>query len=548
MVGVALYCVLRRRRPTSSAQIRGDALATLGVRRELARRSSRTRDYFALFSAPSPLNHTWSLAIEEQFYVDLAAGLRRPARVVETRRRRRPCSSTSLVLARGVERAHVRRCTTRRTSTASYFGTDTRAAAILFGAALAAWLAIHGPTTNRARRVALEVLGVVGASVLAVAWTRLDGQSSTLYHGGFLLCGLAATAVIAAAVHPEPGPCRTRSVVPTAVRARAHQLRRVPLPLADRRRPRPTSGCASAAGRSSSSRPRSRIGVAIASYRLVEQPIRTGRTDDRATAQAHAGDRDRTRPGHHRQHPGSATGAYDLGPEASTAGGDQAFDSAPPNAKRVMIVGDSVAYFLGQSMKTIHTNPPIWVFNAGTEGCTFPPQATKTRRFNSYYRTVTIQRTFGCDPRWEAGAITRFKPDIIFWFINSPADAVLVHGGWLETCSAAYASLYEQSLRKELTILGAHGAKVAFTTEVYPRYLFAEQDGHTDCENRVRRKVAAETKVQLIDLLSYVCPHGRCQDKKNGVTLRPDGEHYEGAGGQLVSKWLLEQLEPPSIR
>src|SRR5439155_25782528 len=50
---------------------------------------------------------------------------------------------------------------------------------------------------------------------LTVAWTRLDGQSSTLYRGGFLVCGLAATAVIAAAVHPQPGPlARTLSLRP----------------------------------------------------------------------------------------------------------------------------------------------------------------------------------------------------------------------------------------------------------------------------------------------------------------------------------------------
>jgi hypothetical protein len=208
----------------------------------------------------------------------------------------------------------------------------------------------------------------------------------------------------------------------------------------------------------------------------------------------------------------------------------------------VMIVGDSVAYFLGQSMKTVVGTPPIAVFNAGKEGCTFPPQATETRRFNSYYHTTTIQKTFACGPPWEAGAIARFRPAVVFWFVNSPADAVKVNGKWLETCSAEYASLYEQSLEQELARLGAQGAKVVFTTEVYPRYLFAEQDGHTDCENRVRHTVAEKTKVQLIDLQGYICPQGHCREKLDGETLRPDGEHYTGPGGHLVAKWLFEQV------
>ena len=54
-----------------------------------------------------------------------------------------------------------------------YFGTDTRAAAILFGAALAAWFSVRGPARSVAR-IALEVAGVAGAVVLAIG-----GRAST---------------------------------------------------------------------------------------------------------------------------------------------------------------------------------------------------------------------------------------------------------------------------------------------------------------------------------------------------------------------------------
>jgi peptidoglycan/LPS O-acetylase OafA/YrhL len=202
MVAVALYCFAFASTDQLYA-IRSDAFATLGYVANWRQVFSH-RDYFALFSAPSPLDHTWSLAIEEQFYVIwplvfvglLAWRQRAAARAVLV---------TSLVLA-GVSSVLMIALYDPANVSRSYFGTDTRAAAILFGAALAAWLAIHGPTRDRRRRVALEIVGIGSAIGLAVAWTRLDGQSSTPYHGGFLLCGLAATAVIAAAVHPEPGP------------------------------------------------------------------------------------------------------------------------------------------------------------------------------------------------------------------------------------------------------------------------------------------------------------------------------------------------------
>jgi hypothetical protein len=80
------------------------------------------------------------------------------------------------------------------------------------------------------------------------------------------------------------------------------------------------------------------------------------------------------------------------------------------------------------------------------------------------------------------------------------------------------------------------------TTEAYPRYLFADEDRPADCENRLRHEVARSTGVQLVDLFGYICPGGKCREKQDGVTLRPDGEHYEGEGGRIVASWLLDQV------
>ena len=55
-------------KPDELSTIRGDALATIGYFANW-RAIFTSRDYWALFRSPSPLEHTWSLAIEEQFYL-----------------------------------------------------------------------------------------------------------------------------------------------------------------------------------------------------------------------------------------------------------------------------------------------------------------------------------------------------------------------------------------------------------------------------------------------------------------------------------------------
>ena len=67
LAGVAVYCLVVAE-PDELDQIRDDALATIGYVANWQAVFSGN-DYWALFLAPSPLEHTWSLAIEEQFYL-----------------------------------------------------------------------------------------------------------------------------------------------------------------------------------------------------------------------------------------------------------------------------------------------------------------------------------------------------------------------------------------------------------------------------------------------------------------------------------------------
>ncbi len=201
LLGVGLYCLFIAR-PEELAQIRGDAIATVAYVANW-RGVFASQDYFALLRSPSPLEHTWSLAIEEQFYLIwplVFAGLLAWKRTAIAR----SVLVTALVGAVGsVVLMQLLYSTTNPSR--DYFGTDTRASGILIGASLAAALAIWGPVKSSRARWTLEAVGLAGVGVLAVTWTQLGGNSSRLYHGGFLVSQLAAVAVIAAAVHTRPG-------------------------------------------------------------------------------------------------------------------------------------------------------------------------------------------------------------------------------------------------------------------------------------------------------------------------------------------------------
>ena len=155
------------------------------------------QSYFAVFGPPPPLQHLWSLAIEEQFYllwpliltVVLCACARRRTRAVVIWL---GAAASAVIMAVGY--------TAGEGSARLYYGTDTHAIALLVGAGLALrWPLRRIAAASDAETRRLDLIGLVGLSVLAWELVHVTGRGSAVYQGGIALAALAAGAVVVAA-------------------------------------------------------------------------------------------------------------------------------------------------------------------------------------------------------------------------------------------------------------------------------------------------------------------------------------------------------------
>jgi peptidoglycan/LPS O-acetylase OafA/YrhL len=182
------------------AQLRADALAA-AVYITNWRLIFTHQSYFQSLGRPSLLQHLWSLAVEEQFY------LAWPPLFALVLRLRRPRLMLAVALGGAVASALLMAWlyTPTLDSSREYYGTDTRAAGVLIGAALAfVWAPWRGAVAaGRARMRAIEGAGLAALLGLALAFLRFDELNPWLYRGGFAAVSLMTALFIAAAVHPQ---------------------------------------------------------------------------------------------------------------------------------------------------------------------------------------------------------------------------------------------------------------------------------------------------------------------------------------------------------
>jgi peptidoglycan/LPS O-acetylase OafA/YrhL len=183
--------------PDALAQTRSDAAAALLYLSNWWQVLQR-HSYFMAAERPPLLQHLWSLAVEEQFY------LAWPLLVAPLARRRRLwVFAAALLGAAGSALWMARLFDPTQDPTRVYVGSDTRMSGLLLGAALAAsgLCPLAGDhSTNSAARVVKEALGVAGLAALLTAFVRFDSHALLLYRGGLVLVDVATCALLVALV------------------------------------------------------------------------------------------------------------------------------------------------------------------------------------------------------------------------------------------------------------------------------------------------------------------------------------------------------------
>ncbi|EOO76649.1 acyltransferase family protein [Bacillus nitratireducens] len=157
--------------------------------------------YFDNFNQLSPLNHFWSLAVEEQFYVVwpfiISLGLyhiKKQSRMILLICLGAVASALAMAILYepGADPSRI------------YYGTDTRAFSLLIGAALA----LIWPSNRLANkiipkaRLILDVVGGTALIIILLMFWKTNQYDPFLYNGGMVLLSIATALLVANLAHP----------------------------------------------------------------------------------------------------------------------------------------------------------------------------------------------------------------------------------------------------------------------------------------------------------------------------------------------------------
>lgn len=163
------------------------------------------QDYFEAIGRPPLLQHTWSLAVEAQFY--LVWPLILLLVLKQFGKKKIPGAALLIALFSGIALLFV--SFELDASSASkvshvYFGTDTHSIGLFLGAALAvSWIPqnFHEVVSKKAQNF-IDGIGVFGFLGIIASFLLIDESKPALYRLAFPVAGIFGAAIVLSIVHP----------------------------------------------------------------------------------------------------------------------------------------------------------------------------------------------------------------------------------------------------------------------------------------------------------------------------------------------------------
>lgn len=556
--------------------------------------------YTDVVAGASPLRHVWSLSIEEQFYVILAGAIALAAALTATRRSTRRCVIVGSVVLGAASAlwmiiANINGSSLDRL----YFGADTRAQALLIGAALGATLR-GGPVAGSRRTSAAALLSV---AVLVVVSATASENATWMYRGGFTLAALAAGMVIVGGPATpwirrvlEWPPLRLLGIISYGVylwhwpilvildearlglRDFAHRIVVLVVTLI----------------------------VATLSYRLLERPIRQGAIGDRwgprsiavgpactaaiaaalivvtvgpATLGAEDGEPaveigapiafEEPRPTLNlpdTTKTTSPTAVTQTTVPTATSGSVITTSTTVPNRlpgpTRVAVLGDSVMHTMigGRLLSDLQFEPwtvadtvfetdRIQIRNIARPACSFLPGDVAFEQFDGSYESVSLAQFCGdwrSDLR-DAIEVGTGPVDIVMVLLTNDLEDRRVGESILTLGSAEHTSLIIDFVDEVRAQTAAIDAALVLVVPA-PRMDIGTTDAMWDREARVRAVfesyASTHSDVFIIDVGGVLCLAGNCAEPLGNFdpTWRYDGLHFNRSGAIWMANWLTPQL------
>jgi peptidoglycan/LPS O-acetylase OafA/YrhL len=530
-------------------------------------------DYFNQTAAASPLIHTWSLAVEEQFYLIW------PLVVLGVLRLTRDLRALfSLCCIAAVGSAVEMYLLFRHAVSVNrvYLGTDTRCQCLFIGAALAValvMLAQRGQSSGRLpegsawrpahKRVQYlcAVLGVLGAAASIVIWVRVNSTTSFPYEGGFFLIGLATAGVILSIVGAPRSPIPWfLSLYPLRYLGQISYglyIWHWPLFIWINETRTHLSGYGLFGLRVLVT-----LAVAMVSYHLVEHPIRQGTLVRQWRAWVAV--------------PASLV-AVVVAVVVATAGSTVVAVAAPPSSShppvsnsgpvvRVLLIGDSTATTLGEGLgeASVEHRYRDVLTDDGILGCGVaigPEVEIMGVRAEPAPICRGAPPAPGTPPD-EQSLDNAWRHDMA---VNHPNVVALLagrwevvdreyRGTWTNILHPAFAAYVKRQLEKASDLVTSAGPHIVFLTapctdegEQPNGAPWPEENPARLAEyNKLVRQVAAEHPQtdSVADLNAAACPGGHYTTTLDGVTVRTvsDGIHFTPAGGVVLAPSVMPEI------